>query len=615
MRFWIWVCGLFIAIAVHAEEIKDTLKLEEKSDTSDFYKKLEIWSSKRKLTKWIFKTVIVSESISPIEETMEIDHFSTFIEHAGKRINNVRIKILPPFGNDVSSPDVKTVNKKTNFQNSLHIKTLKPIAKMFCLLKEGDLFDPEKAKETERLLRDNEFIRDAKVHLFPNDSLGEIDLMVVIQDVWSFVIEADGDLNQGRANISEKNLLGLGHFVSYRERYSYQVEKGLESLNQEAREFNYIIPNILNTFTSLNADYRSINQFESKSLSLNRPFFSPLTKTSYGAFLNENEFLFSRSYGDTGISNPFTKIQRWGVFVGKSFSLSKKSGIYTDRLISYLTYNNINHLQSPGLEYDTLYILQNRQEFIFSIGLTKRNFYKERYLFELGRVEDIPIGRSFNLVGGRIIGEIKNFDYTGFEYQFSNRSHTLGHIAIYGAYGKFFGWSNYLREYQRLRVIYFTPIFGKNKGWAFRQIVNFQYLNGIGALPNETADINRYGNFFGVGSSFLSHSSNLVLNYQTIIFSPVKWIGFNIVPVFFGSTAWTSEKNKNLISKQPLQVLGLGLRIKNDRIATSLIQISFGYLFGNPQLMNQSMLINPSNILQNNLKDLQVDKPGFVTLN
>lgn len=615
MRILTLVCGVCLSVFVCAKELKDSTSANtEKSDTSDFYKKIENWSSKKKITKWLFSTLVVPESVTPVRELIPIDPYSDFLTHAGKRISSVRFTVLPPFGCDVSAPEALSANRRTNFQNSLHIKTLKPVARMFSMLKSGEPFNPEKAKETERLLRENEFIRDAKVHLMPNDSLNEVEIWVVVQDVWSLVLEADGDLNQGKASLVEKNLLGLGHFVRYQEQYRYQIDQGMESFRNFSSEFNYVIPNVLNTFSSLRADYRLFEGLESKRINLFRPFYSPSTRTSYGAFINQNDFMFSRGFGDT--INPMfhSRSQIFGFFGGKSFRLFKNGGIYADRLVTYISYQDVFHPKRPGFDFDTLYYLQNRQEILFSIGLAKRNFYKERYLFELGRNEDIPVGRSFNLVGGKILGEIKNFDYLGFDYQYANRSHKWGHIAFYAAYGKFFGFENYSREYQRFRSVYFTPVFGKSKGLAFRQIINIQYLNGVGTLPRETADINRFGNFFGVGSAQFGHQSNLVINYQTLVFSPIKWIGFNFVPIVFGSTAWTAPKSSQILKNQPLQVLGLGLRIKNDRIATSLIQISFGFLFGNPNLVNQTFLVNPSNILQNNLKDLQPTTPSFVTI-
>jgi hypothetical protein len=585
------------------------------SDTSDIYKKIEIWAYKHKFTKWLFNAIFISEYINPVKDHIQTELYADFLKYEGRIISKIHYKVLAPFETDVSSPFITKYSTKNTILNSLHIKSKKAIIKMFSLLKEGDSFDPEKAKETERLLRENEFIRDAKIHIFPSETLNEVELIIAVQDVWSLVGEADGDLNHAKYTLMEKNLLGLGQSLRYQERinYKYRLDQTNSGINfvSSSKEVNYSVPNILNTFTDFKANYFKVNGFENKAASINRPFFSPSTRFAFSAFITDNEYNFFSHSEDSGYYNPFTKRIILGNYVGSSFKMSRKGGIYSDRLITYLGYKNINFKARPDFTIDTLFYQQNRHEFTFSFGLSKRNFYKEKFIFELGRNEDIPIGRSLSATVGKVWGEKRNFDYIGFDFNFANRSYLWGHFAFYLRYGKFFNWSYFFREYKSLRMVYFSPLVARSKGWALRQLLNIQFLSSTGALPFETASLNKYGNFFGQSINQYGLYSNFVLNYQCVIFPPITHIGFHFVPIIYGATGWTAFNSNYLFKNKPLQIVGIGLRLKNDRIASTMLILSLGYIFADPMLIKNNFLINHSGILQKNLNDLNINAPAF----
>lgn len=98
------------------------------------------------------------------------------------------------------------------FVNTLHVKTRESTVRAQLLLAAGGVWDAERVEETERLLREMEFIEpDPVLSRVVDDS---VDVLVVTHDQWTTQPELNIERGAGRTygsiGISEENLLGLG---------------------------------------------------------------------------------------------------------------------------------------------------------------------------------------------------------------------------------------------------------------------------------------------------------------------------------------------------------------------------------------------------------------------
>jgi outer membrane protein assembly factor BamA len=97
--------------------------------------------------------------------------------------------------------------------NHLHVVTKESVVRNELLFKEGDKLDYDITAETERKLRNLDFLGDNKIRIkdITEDS---VDVYVYTQDQWStvvsYVLESGGGLTQIGGNFEEVNFLGLG---------------------------------------------------------------------------------------------------------------------------------------------------------------------------------------------------------------------------------------------------------------------------------------------------------------------------------------------------------------------------------------------------------------------
>jgi len=97
--------------------------------------------------------------------------------------------------------------------NGLHVVTKESVIRNELLFEEGDSLDYDIKEETERNLRDLDFLGDNKILVDSLDS-DSVDIHVYTKDQWStvvsYVLESGGGLTQIGGNFEEVNFLGLG---------------------------------------------------------------------------------------------------------------------------------------------------------------------------------------------------------------------------------------------------------------------------------------------------------------------------------------------------------------------------------------------------------------------
>jgi hypothetical protein len=110
--------------------------------------------------------------------------------------------------------------------NRAHVTTRPAVIRKFLLFKEGEPYDPEKLKETEKNLRELGFLKSAAVTAgAPHGGL--VDVLVVTQDSWSLlpgvpIASAGGQTTYG-LQLLERNLLGRGRELSLS--YNKEVQR------------------------------------------------------------------------------------------------------------------------------------------------------------------------------------------------------------------------------------------------------------------------------------------------------------------------------------------------------------------------------------------------------
>ena len=163
--------------------------------------------------------------------------------------------------------------------NRWHSVTRESVIASQILFQEGDPYSRRILDESERLLRRNPYIYDAKITPARFDK-GAVDIVVRTRDVWTISLEVSvsrtGGENKARVGVSEQNLLGRGTTVRF------SVE---DNVDRQTSRFEFSDKNLFNSRTSLFLVLHDSSDGNTQQLRVQRPFFALNTPWSAGGRL------------------------------------------------------------------------------------------------------------------------------------------------------------------------------------------------------------------------------------------------------------------------------------------------------------------------------------------
>lgn len=194
------------------------------------------------------------------------------LEASGAVIGRVIIEKHNVF--DLSDPEEN--NWLYRLANRWHIVTRDRIIEQQLLFRKGDAFSERLIEESERLLRQNNYLYDAKITPVAYSD-GVVDIRVWTRDVWTLMpglsLSRTGGENRTRVELSEQNLLGLG----VRTRVSY-----VDDVDRESLGFEYSDNHLGDTWTTLFFKFEDNSDGGAIYFNLVRPFYALDTRWSAG---------------------------------------------------------------------------------------------------------------------------------------------------------------------------------------------------------------------------------------------------------------------------------------------------------------------------------------------
>ncbi|WP_400192138.1 hypothetical protein [Hymenobacter sp. B81] len=490
--------------------------------------------------------------------------------HNFKTVRHIEVVTLDAFGYSINDSTRLPRNILEKGGNALHIKTSRRKIRKLLLFRPGEELEPQALAETERLLRQTDFILDARVLVNERTTTADsVDLKVITKD--NFSISAGfqlRDVGSGILSLRDKNFLARGH--DFRNRFSY----GLNNPQGWAYEGGYTVP--LRNYLVAQARYRNIWQFEEKGASLSRGFVSVNTQYAYSVGLSQYEqgLLVSPSGEQPEVFTPlgYNVADAW---LGRSFRLRSYDLNFDNpaRLIlaSRLVQTSYTKRPSPGWGNSTLALV--------GLGYSVRHYYKDRYLFGFGRTEDVPTGTLLTVTGGYDFNQNGNRPYVGLRVAGAGFSPLRGYLYLSGEVGRFLRRGQWQQGTLNGEALAFTRLYHTGN-WQWRHFFWTRALIGLDRLPGELPlGIEGERGLRGFEpDALLRGSSRFVVNYETNVFTPVSFLGFRLAGVAFLDAAWLSTDGREWPFRQkPYTGFGLGLRFRNEYLAVRTIQIIFGF--------------------------------------
>jgi hypothetical protein len=578
-----------------------------KKDSAKVYRAIEKYSQKRKFTQFIYKLIFEPVAKQKIRKSsfqkIKKVNYALF---EGKIIRNIKIKTLDPFG--YSDKDSTQIPKSFLYKsgNALHLKTRNLAILNLLLIRENEPLDSLLIKESERLVRNQRYVSSISSHI-ELVSLDSVDVSIRVLDSWSTIPDFSSSTTKSNFSLTERNFLGTGHefFNSY--------SKSLTN-SQNGYSTSYTIPNIVNTFISTQLSYNiDFDNNYSKSIDIERPFFSPYARWAAGIYFgqNLNKSLLLNENKIAEIQNIKFNFQDY--WAGHSYQIFKGNSEYNraTNFITSLRYFNKNFIEKPFVNQDSLNIYDSEKLYLIGLGISSRKFTQDKYIFNFNVTEDVASGFVYNLT----TGYQKKYN----QYQFYAGGRVaigsyfeFGYLSGNLEYGTFVNAGKTNQSTSSLKLVYFTNIqeFGK---WKLRQFIKPQIIIGNNRLDANADKLTLNGatGITGFDSETLFGTKKLLVTFQTQTYSPWKLLGFRLNPYLSYTAGMLGNNNTGFQHSKLYSQIGLGVILSNDYLVFSSFQFSISFY---PNIPDGNSVFKTNSISTSDfgLQGLEITKPVLV---
>ena len=562
-----------------------------------------------------------SESMTDSARINLLKQIRSLKSYTGKIINSITIE-QHDFLTSIDSKDSKMKDLFSKLGNKLQSNSNTRTIRENLFFKEWDVFDPSIVAYNEKWLRDLNYIQDAKITaIVTSYDTNQVDLLVVTKDLFSYGGEVlINNKDAYAAKVNSINFLGTGN--------SLQIIQNFENQRSPKSGFGYDfgLTNLMGSFISINV---GMNQFgnnlannalsaRKNYISLQRPILHPNSKWLGGMQYLEtvNENVFPGKWDTIFDQHLNYNLKHKDIWIGYQLTKNKKQV----KLNEYRQFIQFRHLENNFKERPIEYLLQLERNYqnlkadFVAYTLVKQSVYRTRYLYGLGRYEDLPIGQSLTWTTGRYKIEKERAAYFGFkfeQYKLSkneNYTHIIANIA-----------SSYIdKTLQDFRFLTSLEQFSKlkylNNGYGYRQIINLSFTQTLKNKYNEALRINSIYGIPQLNKEQIKGGTRLSANWETVLYNNRPILGFKSAPFVFGNLTYIRTMGEPILKGDIYSSIGSGIRIRNENLVFGTIELK-GFYFPrtNQQLSpwNFSLITNLRYKYNSNI----VEKPNFVEIN
>jgi len=601
----------------------NTVIVAEKKDTT-LYKNIEKFSEKSKFGRLLHKAIFERTSTknsNPIRRPKNRE----YKKYEGKTIRRIEIQTLDPFGYSVTDTAQKPKNWAEDVGNKLHLKSKEFAIRNLTLLKKNTPLDSLLVRETERLIRNQRFVSQVyitvKLTARKSDS---VDVTVRVLDSWSIIPKLSVSPNRSTFELIDRNILGTGSEFS--NRFVTESASG-----KTAFATKLVVPTIKNSYIRTTIQYRKeLDDSYGKSINVDRRFFSAFTKWAGGIYIDQQFKIDSLQNTEGNFALQNFKYNSQDFWAGRAFRIFKGNR-ETDRTTNLILATRFLHTgydQTPTIAYDPIHFYSGENFMLAGFGISSRQFVEDQFLFNYGIIEDVPIGKIYNITAGYQQKNNQGRLYLGGRASFGNYF-KFGYLSTNFEYGTFFNDKKLEQSAFSFQANYFTNLITIANKWKMRQFVKPQVVLGWNRfdIKGDNISINESSSFLGEnGAGFQGNNSfgirgydtekfgtkKVVLSLQTQFYSPWDLWGFRLNP-YFNFTAALLGNEKRGLTKSPLySSIVVGLIVSNDYLVFNSFQFSLAYY---PSIPGQGTNIFNTNSFETTdfgFQDFELGKPRTV---
>jgi hemolysin activation/secretion protein len=269
--------------------------------------------------------------------------------------------------------------------NKMHATTRPAVIRQQLLFESGDQLFNRDLEESERILRSNRYIQDAKIERVPNKA-GVVDINVRTTDVWTLVpkisLSRSGGENKTGIGIKEMNLLGSG--IDIEASYKSNVDR-------DSTIIKFADRNLGSSWYGLSAAYANNSDGHVYQVELGKPFYSLDSTSALGISFLDSEQIDSLYDRGEVMAEYRRQARSYEVFKGWSGGLKND---WARRYTAGLAYDE--HRFSE-VEFSTapLSILPENRKLAYpfvGVEVLQDKFEKAKNYEQINRTEDRYLG-------------------------------------------------------------------------------------------------------------------------------------------------------------------------------------------------------------------------------
>jgi hypothetical protein len=598
----------FFIVSISRIEIATAQQTPVKKDS--LYKEIESYSKKNKFTKFVYSLVFKPTSTSKKKSAKKV--YKKLIQKSyspfeGKTIRHITIETLDPFGYSIADTMAAPKDLVSKTGNSLHVKSQHITVRNLLLIHQNQIFDSLLVKESERLVRTMGYVHDVSFFIKAvAKNSDSVDIHIREMDNWSIFPSVSVSTTSFNINLTDKNFLGLGH--ESQNEYTWHP-----SPSKDAYGLKYFIPNFRNTFVNSTIQFDKDPLGNSnRNFAVDRPFFSPFAKWAAGVnFLHQfrNDFIHT---SDSLVVPQRFKLNTQDFWVGNAIRIFKGNteDSRTTNFITAIRFFRVRYLEKPIEQLDIQHFYSNENFYMASIGISTRKYVQDKYIFNFGLTEDVPIGRVYSLTGGYQVKNNTGRLYLGMRFSYGNYNE-WGYLSTNLEYGTFFRASHSEQGTLTIGMNYFTGLIEVGK-WKFRQFIKPQLTIGINRLLYDSLTLHKGYGLDGFNSSLLTGTKRILFTLQTQSYAPWNFIGFRFGPYLIYSMGMLGDEQSGFRHSKPYSQIGIGVLIKNEKLVFNTFQVSIAFYPSIPGSGQNIFKINSFRTTDFGFRDFEIGKPAVV---
>ncbi len=548
-------------VLVPERSADDSLTARTEARNQRLYDSIQSKTSRRTVPRLLYGMLFRHPNRDTTASGRVTDENRLFEPYAGKIIDDIDIQrqqIFDPGGSWLQRAATKT-----------HALTRERVIRRDLLFRPGEPLDPELIVRTKQLLRERKYLSDVEIDIIP-DSIDttRVNLRIRTRDSWTITV--DGGLHsEGRTMIGlyDANILGTGNTLKVETNFSRK------DFSYGGNMVEYEIPNVLGTFYT--AELAAGRDFYNSTFDakLRKEFLRP---TDYEVGITYNDLKF-KQYMIEQDTSMLVKVRNFNVWGGYSHLVpSLASSIYVTSHFNHRRYSrrpdDVTACHHPALHDDDM--------LLFGAGFYREKFLTANMIYGFGRNEYLATGYKAEIVGGYSWGEFNDNFYLGANYRIG-RFTRIGYIMGGAALGSYIDRTgkNWNRSAVDLDLRWFSHLFMWRRS-RIRQFLMLNYTQGWGRGTGNNESI-RFTRSDGLQAlkEYVIGTNRLVINTESVLFTPWQPLGFRIALFGFADCGLIGY-SPDIFRNDFFASLGVGVRMKNERLIFSTIQIRLGVAFG-----------------------------------